>query len=291
MILNKNTKSTLFRFVILTITLIFLYLPIMTLVVYSFNESKMVTVWTNFSLKWYRALMNNDAIITAVGISMTIAVMSAIASVIIGTLAAFVMVRIKKFTGESAFLLFMTAPMILPEVITGLALLLLFVTLGDIIPVFSDRGMITIWIAHVTFCSAYATVVIRSRFVELDVSIEEAAKDLGAGPMKVFFVIIMPAIMPAEVAAFLLSFTMSMDDLVIASFVAGPNSTTLPMLIFSSVRRGLSPEINALASVIVFVVSIFAFVSWILTVRKQKRKERNAAMVKAALRQENTITA
>jgi len=291
MILNKNTKSTLCRFVILTITLIFLYLPIMTLVVYSFNESKMVTVWTNFSLKWYRALMNNDAIITAVGISMTIAVMSAIASVIIGTLAAFVMVRIKKFTGESAFLLFMTAPMILPEVITGLALLLLFVTLGDIIPVFSDRGMITIWIANVTFCSAYATVVIRSRFVELDVSIEEAAKDLGAGPMKVFFVIILPAIMPAEVAAFLLSFTMSMDDLVIASFVAGPNSTTLPMLIFSSVRRGLSPEINALASVIVFVVSIFAFVSWILTVRKQKRKERNAAMVKAALRQENTITA
>ncbi len=291
MILNKNTKSTLFRFVILTLTLIFLYLPIMTLVVYSFNESKMVTVWTNFSLKWYRALMNNDAIITAVGISMTIAVMSAIASVIIGTLAAFVMVRIKKFTGESAFLLFMTAPMILPEVITGLALLLLFVTLSDIIPIFSDRGMITIWIAHVTFCSAYATVVIRSRFVELDVSIEEAAKDLGAGPMKVFFVIILPAIMPAEIAAFLLSFTMSMDDLVIASFVAGPNSTTLPMLIFSSVRRGLSPEINALASVIVFVVSIFAFVSWVLTVRKQKRKERNAAMVKAALRKENTIAA
>ena len=194
MILNKNTKSTLFRFVILTLTLIFLYLPIMTLVVYSFNESKMVTVWTNFSLKWYRALMNNDAIITAVGISMTIAVMSAIASVIIGTLAAFVMVRIKKFTGESAFLLFMTAPMILPEVITGLALLLLFVTLSDIIPIFSDRGMITIWIAHVTFCSAYATVVIRSRFVELDVSIEEAAKDLGAGPMKVFFVIILPVL-------------------------------------------------------------------------------------------------
>ena len=291
MILNKNTKSTLFRFVILTLTLIFLYLPIMTLVVYSFNEAKMVTVWTNFSLKWYRALMNNDAIITAVGISMTIAVMSAIASVIIGTLAAFVMVRIKKFTGESAFLLFMTAPMILPEVITGLALLLLFVTLSDIIPIFSDRGMITIWIAHVTFCSAYATVVIRSRFVELDVSIEEAAKDLGAGPMKVFFVIILPAIMPAEVAAFLMSFTMSMDDLVIASFVAGPNSTTLPMLIFSSVRRGLSPEINALASVIVFVVSIFAFVSWVLTVRKQKRKERNAAMVKAALRKENTIAA
>ncbi|MBQ2382316.1 MAG: ABC transporter permease subunit [Succinivibrio sp.] len=287
--MRKDTKSLLARVIILTLTLIFLYLPIMTLVVYSFNASKMVTVWTEFSLKWYNALFHNSAIITAVGISLLLAFMSAIASVIIGTLAAFVMVRIRKFTGESAFLLFMTAPMILPEVISGLALLLLFVTLGDLIPVFSDRGLITIWIAHVTFCSAYATVVIRSRFVELDISIEEAAKDLGAGPMKVFFVIILPAIMPAEVAAFLLSFTMSMDDLVITSFVAGPNSTTLPMLIFSSVRRGLSPEINALASVIVLVVSMFAFVSWVLTVRKQKRKARNAALVAAARRKEATI--
>ena len=286
---KKDTKSLLARVIILTLTLIFLYLPIMTLVVYSFNASKMVTVWTEFSLKWYNALFHNSAIITAVGISLLLAFLSAIASVIIGTLAAFVMVRIRKFSGESAFLLFMTAPMILPEVISGLALLLLFVTLGDLIPVFSDRGLITIWIAHVTFCSAYATVVIRSRFVELDISIEEAAKDLGAGPMKVFFVIILPAIMPAEVAAFLLSFTMSMDDLVITSFVAGPNSSTLPMLIFSSVRRGLSPEINALASVIVLVVSLFAFVSWILTVRKQKRKARNAALVAAARRREAAI--
>ena len=278
MILKKQTKSLIVRVIILALALTFLYLPIMTLIVYSFNESKMVTVWTQFSLKWYKALFNNSAIITAVGISLTIAFMSAIASVI--------MVRVHKFHGESAFLLFMTAPMILPEVISGLALLLLFVTLGDIIPVFSDRGMITIWIAHVTFCSAYATVVIRSRFVELDVSIEEAAKDLGAGPLKVFFVIILPAIMPAEVAAFLLSFTMSMDDLVITSFVAGPNSTTLPMLIFSSVRRGLSPEINALASVIVLVVSCFAFGSWVLTVRKQKRKEKNQALIAAALRKE-----
>ncbi len=289
--IKKPSKTGIFRVVILLLALTFLYLPIMTLVVYSFNESKMVTIWTNFSFKWYEALVNNDAIIKAVGISLTIGIMSAIASVIIGTLAAFVMVRIKKFTGESAFLLFMTAPMILPEVITGLALLLLFVTLGDIIPVFSDRGMITIWIAHVTFCSAYATVVIRSRFVELDITIEEAAKDLGAGPIKVFFVIILPAIMPSEVAAFLLSFTMSMDDLVIASFVAGPNSTTLPMLIFSSVRRGLSPEINALASVIVLVVSLFAFGAWVSMVRKQKRKQRNASLVAAAQRRENKILA
>ena len=163
MYIKKETKSLMLRVLILSLALTFLYLPIMTLVVYSFNESKMVTVWTNFSFKWYQALFNNTAIITAVGISLTIAFFSAIASVVIGTLAAFVMVRVHRFFGESAFLLFMTAPMILPEVISGLALLLLFVTLGDIIPVFSDRGMITIWIAHVTFCSAYATVVITSR--------------------------------------------------------------------------------------------------------------------------------
>ena len=289
MLFNKFSKIALARFFTLALVLVFLYMPIMTLIVYSFNESKMVTVWTGFSLKWYEALLHNDAIINAVGISLLIGFMTAITAVIIGTLAAFVIVRIKKFTGETAFLLFITAPMILPEVITGLALLLLFVTLSDVIPVFSDRGIITIWIAHVTFCSAYATVVIRSRFVELDVSIEEAAMDLGAGPMKVFFVIILPAIMPAEVAAFLLSFTLSMDDLVIASFVAGPDSTTMPMLIFSSVRRGLSPEINALASVIVLVVSFFAFIFWLTTVRKQRRKERNRHLVAMAKSNENKI--
>ena len=291
MYIKKETKNAIIRTFIIVLALTFLYLPIVTLVAYSFNESKMVTVWTAFSFKWYNALFHNSAIISAVGISVTIALMTAAASVVIGTLAAYVMVRVHKFTGESAFMLFMTAPMILPEVISGLALLLLFVTLGNIVPIFSDRGIISIWIAHVTFCSAYATVVIRSRFVELDISIEEAAKDLVAGPMKVFFVIILPSIMPSEVAAFLLSFTMSMDDLVITSFVAGPNSTTLPMLIFSSVRRGLSPEINALASVIVLIVSFFAFISWVLMVRKQKRKERNAAMVAAASKQEHAIGA
>ena len=243
----KRKKSAFFRALILILALSFLYLPIITLMAYSFNENKMVTVWTEFSLRWYDALFHDAAIIKAVGISLTVGFFTACASVVIGTLAAFVIVRANRFTGETAFLLFMTAPMVLPEVITGLALLLLFVTLGDFIPVFADRGIIAIWIAHVTFCSAYATVVIRSRFVELDISIEEAAKDLGAGPIKVFFAIILPAIMPAEVAAFLLSFTMSMDDLVITSVIAGPDSTTLHLLIFSSVRRGLSPEINALA--------------------------------------------
>ncbi len=285
--MGTNSRfSTGMRIVIMILAMIFLYLPIMTLVIYSFNESKMVTVWTGFSLRWYEALSHNTQIIDAVFISLTIAVTTACAAVVIGTLAAFVLVRVRSFKGESAFVLFITAPMVLPEVITGLAMLLLFVTLGSFIPVFEDRGMFAIWIAHVTFCSAYTTVVIRSRFRELDISIEEAAMDLGAGPVKVFFYIILPAIMPAEVAAFLLSFTMSMDDLVITSFIAGPNSTTLPMVIFSSVRRGLSPEINALASIIVLVVSIGTFCAWLSMVHKQKRMAADAAKAKKAAKLE-----
>ncbi|MBQ9273857.1 MAG: ABC transporter permease subunit [Succinivibrio sp.] len=282
----SRRRSKAARIGILTLALIFLYLPITMLIVYSFNASKMVTVWTEFSLKWYGVLIHDDAMIRALGISLTIGLLSAAASVVIGTLAAFVMTRVHHFTGESAFMLFMTAPMVLPEVITGLALLLLFVTLGDLVPVFQERGIIAIWIAHVTFCSAYATVVIRSRFIELDVSIEEAAQDLGAGPVKVFFLIMLPALMPAEVAAFLLSFTMSMDDLVITSFVAGPDSTTLPMQIFSSVRRGLSPEINALASIIIAVASIGTFIGWLSLVRKQKRMEADAAKAAEEARRE-----
>lgn len=287
---KQHGASTIARFVILLLALLFLYTPIMTLVVYSFNESKMVTIWTTFSLHWYDVLIHDSAIISALCMSLTIALMAAAASVIIGTMAAFVMVRVRHFTGESAFMLFMTAPMVLPEVITGLALLLLYVTLGDFIPVFADRGIIAIWVAHVTFCSAYATVVIRSRFIELDTSVEEAAKDLGAGPMKVFFAIMLPSLMPAEVAAFLLSFTMSMDDLVITSFIAGPESTTLPMLIFSSIRRGLSPEINALAAIIIFVASIGTFIGWLSMVRKQKRIAADAAKAQAEAKKERENT-
>lgn len=275
--LANNKKTAISRNVIIVLALIFLYLPIVTLITYSFNESRMVTVWTQTSLKWYRALFNNGDIIRAVGVSITIALMTACASVVIGTLAAFVLVRVGRFRGESLFVLLITAPMVLPEVITGLALLLIFVTLSSEISIFADRGIWAIWIAHVTFCSSYATVVIRSRFRELDISIEEAAMDLGAGPVKVFFAIILPALMPSEIAAFLLAFTMSMDDLVVASFIAGPDSTTLPMLIFSSVRRGLSPEINALATIIVFIVSIFTFFAWLSMVKKQKRKRADAA--------------
>ena len=286
---TKERKSALIRAVIVICALIFLYLPIGTLIIYSFNDSRMVTVWTETSLRWYRALFQNADIIRAVGISLLIAVMTACASVVIGTLAAFVLVRVGRFRGETLFVLLMTAPMVLPEVITGLAMLLIFVTLGSEIELFADRGIFAIWIAHVTFCSAYTTVVIRSRFRELDISIEEAAMDLGAGPIKVFFAVILPALMPAEIAAFLLGFTMSMDDLVITSFIAGPDSNTLPMVIFSSVRRGLSPEINALATIIVLIVSVFTFFAWLSMVKKQKRKRADADKAAQAAQSEQKL--
>lgn len=286
---TKERKSALIRAVIVICALIFLYLPIGTLIVYSFNDSRMVTVWTESSLRWYRALFQNADIIRAVGISLLIAFMTACASVVIGTLAAFVLVRVGRFRGETLFVLLMTAPMVLPEVITGLALLLIFVTLGSEIELFANRGIFAIWIAHVTFCSAYTTVVIRSRFRELDISIEEAAMDLGAGPIKVFFAVILPALMPSEIAAFLLGFTMSMDDLVITSFIAGPDSNTLPMVIFSSVRRGLSPEINALATIIVLIVSVFTFFAWLSMVKKQKRKRADADKAEKAAQSEQKL--
>lgn len=286
---TKERKSALIRAVIVICALIFLYLPIGTLIVYSFNDSRMVTVWTETSLRWYRALFQNADIIRAVGISLLIAFMTACASVVIGTLAAFVLVRVGRFRGETLFVLLMTAPMVLPEVITGLAMLLIFVTLGSEIELFANRGIFAIWVAHVTFCSAYTTVVIRSRFRELDISIEEAAMDLGAGPIKVFFAVILPALMPSEIAAFLLGFTMSMDDLVITSFIAGPDSNTLPMVIFSSVRRGLSPEINALATIIVLIVSVFTFFAWLSMVKKQKRKRADADKAEKAAQSEQKL--
>lgn len=286
---TKERKSALIRAVIVICALIFLYLPIGTLIMYSFNDSRMVTVWTETSLRWYRALFQNADIIRAVGISLLIAFMTACASVVIGTLAAFVLVRVGRFRGETLFVLLMTAPMVLPEVVTGLAMLLIFVTLGSEIELFANRGIFAIWIAHVTFCSAYTTVVIRSRFRELDISIEEAAMDLGAGPIKVFFAVILPALMPSEIAAFLLGFTMSMDDLVITSFIAGPDSNTLPMVIFSSVRRGLSPEINALATIIVLIVSVFTFFAWLSMVKKQKRKRADADKAEKAAQSEQKL--
>ena len=256
----------------------YLYAPILILIIYSFNESRLVTVWSNFSIKWYFELFRDKQMMDGVMLSLSIGVMSASMAVIIGTLAAFVLTRLGKFTGETGFAFLITAPMVMPEVITGLALLLLFVSMSSMFGWPTQRGAMTIWIAHVTFTAAYVTVIVRSRLREMDLSIEEAAQDLGATPFKVFFLITLPSIAPAIAAGWLLGFTLSVDDLVITSFVSGPNATTLPMVVFSSIRMGVSPKINALATLIILVVSIATFIAWWLMAQAERRRKQEIAM-------------
>ncbi|MDV7103655.1 ABC transporter permease subunit [Vibrio sp. TH_r3] len=250
----------------------FLYLPIVILIIYSFNESRLVTVWSGFSTKWYSELFQDDLLINGLKISLTVGVLAASAAVVLGTISAFILKRFGKFRGETSFAFMITAPLVMPDVITGLSLLLLFISLGQFIDLFAQRGMLTIWIAHVTFCTAYVTVVISSRLQELDRSVEEAAMDLGAPPWKVFFQITLPMILPSLVAGWLLAFTLSLDDLVISSFVSGPSSTTLPIVVFSSVRLGISPKINALATLMVLIVSCASFIGWWLMAKAEKKR-------------------
>jgi putrescine transport system permease protein len=233
----------------------FLYAPIVSLIVYSFNESRLVTVWAGFSTKWYRSLFENEQLLGAAGVSLRIAVMNASLALVLGTLAGAALVRFHRFRGRTALALMVGAPLVVPDVILGLASLLLFVAMEQAVGWPAGRGMTTITIAHVTFSLAYVAVIVQSRLVRLDPSLEEAALDLGARPWKVFFVITLPLIAPALAAGWLLAFTLSLDDLVIASFVSGPGASTLPMVVYSSVRLGVSPEINALASILVALVT------------------------------------
>ncbi|MFL7011250.1 ABC transporter permease subunit [Enterovibrio norvegicus] len=264
-------KRWQFSTVMLWVGLVFLYLPMLILVIYSFNASKLVTVWGGFSPKWYAELFKDEQILQAVWTSLRIAFYSSTMAVIIGTLAAFVMTRFRRSWGRLSLSNMITAPLVMPDVIIGLSLLLLFVQMGELFGWPAERGMTTVWIAHSTFCAAYVAVVVSSRLRELDFSIEEAGMDLGATPLKVFFVITVPMIAPALVAGWLLSFSLSLDDLVIASFVSGPGSTTLPMVVFSSVRLGVSPKINALATLIILAVSLFAFLSWYVARRAERK--------------------
>ncbi|MCF7750813.1 ABC transporter permease subunit [Bacillus subtilis subsp. subtilis] len=255
----------------------FLYLPILLLMVYSFNESKLATVWSGFSTRWYGELFNNRQILDALWISLKVAFWTACASTVLGTMAAMVMTRFKRFPGKTMFGALITAPLVMPEVILGFSLMTLLVAMGGI-PGFPARGVTSIWIAHVTFTLSFVTVVVSSRLQELDRSLEEAAMDLGASRLKVFFQITLPIIAPALVAGWLLAFTLSLDDVVIASFVAGPNSTTLPMKVFASVRMGIKPEINALATLMVLAVAIAAVLAWFITARGEKRRQRDMQM-------------
>jgi putrescine transport system permease protein len=235
---------------------IFLYAPILSLIIFSFNESKLVTVWGGFSTKWYGELFRDPQILGSAWISFQVAFASATLAVILGLLAAYVLVRFGRFRGRALLTGMSTAPLVMPEVITGLSLLLLFVSMEQLIGWPAGRGMTTIIIAHVTFCLAYVAVVVQSRLAGLDRDLEEAAMDLGARPVRVFFDITVPVIAPALVAGWLLAFTLSLDDLVVASFVTGPGASTLPMVIFSKVRLGVSPDINALATIIIVVVAV-----------------------------------
>lgn len=253
----------------------FLYAPIVLLIVYSFNESKSSSVWTGFSLKWYKALLSNQNVLDAAWLSLKIAFMTANLAVTIGTIGALVIVRFKTFKGKSFLNGLVTAPLVMPDVMTGLALLLMFVVLGQLIGWPAERGMITIMLGHSTIAIAYVLVVIRARLVDFDIHLEEAALDLGARPMTVFFRITLPIIFPSIAAAWLLAFTLSLDDVIIADFLSGPGSTTLPMLVFSSIRLGVSPEINALATIIVSVLSIGIMVAGVVMNRRLKMQKRS----------------
>jgi putrescine transport system permease protein len=267
-------------FVILVMALgyLFLYGPIISLVFFSFNQSKLVTVWGGFSTQWYGALLNDNQVISAFFLSLKIAILSSTIATIIGTIAGYILARFGAFRGRTVLSGMVTAPLVMPEVITGLSMLLLFVTAADVIGWPEKRGFTTITIAHITFTLSYISVVMQSRFSTLDISLEEAAQDLGARPLKVFFVITLPIVAPAIVSGWLLGFTISIDDLVITSFTSGPGANTLPMVIFSKVRLGLNPEINALATLIISAVAVGVMVSTVYMARAEARRQRDVQM-------------
>ena len=253
-----NYRSSFFILTCIAFGFAFLYIPILSMVVFSFNASKLVTVWDSAhspTLKWYYALLNNEEILDAAWISLKVAVINATGSVILGVLAGFGLARFSQFRGRFTLNAMTTAPLVMPEVITGLSLLLLFVALEQLIGWPAGRGITTMTIGHMTFSMAYVTVIVNSRLASFDTALEEAAMDLGARPLKIFFVITLPIIFPAILSGWLLAFTLSWDDLVISSFTSGPGISTLPMVVFSKVRLGVSPEINVLATITLAVVS------------------------------------
>lgn len=267
-------KRPSFSSVMLWVGMLFIYVPMIVMVVYSFNASRLVTVWGGWSVKWYVSLLDNEQLIRAVIRSLEIALYTAIAAVVLGTMAAFVLTRVAHFRGRTLFAGLVTAPLVMPEVITGLSLLLLFVLMAQLLGWPAQRGMTTIWIAHTTFCSAYVAVVVSARLRELDLSIEEAAMDLGARPWKVFFLITIPMIAPSLAAGGMMSFALSLDDLVLASFVSGPGSTTLPMEVFSAVRMGVKPDINAIATLILLTISLATFLVWFFLHRAEENRRK-----------------
>ena len=278
-----SNRLSWFIIVWLIVVFAFLYAPIISVVIYSFNASKLVTVWAGWSFKWYGELVRDRQIVDAALLSLEVAAISSTLATILGTIAGYVLVRFPKFLGRTAFSGMVSAPLVMPEVITGLSMLLLFISMEQAIGWPQGRGFTTVIIAHTTFTLSYVAVVMRSRFLVLDLSLEEAAQDLGARPLKVFFVITLPIVLPAVVSGWLLGFTISLDDLVITSFTNGPGTTTLPQVVFSKVRLGLDPKINALATIIIAIVSVGVIAATIHMRRAERQRQRDEQMAIRAI--------
>ena len=274
-------QRSVFLLSVLSFGLAFLYVPMAILIIYSFNYSKLVPVWGGFSTRWYRVLFESEEVWSALTLSLKIASVNATFATLLGALAGISLARAGRFRGRTLFAGMVSAPLVMPEVITGLSLLLLFITLGNFIGWPTARGMTTITIAHITFSLAYVAVIVQSRLAGVSQDLEEAAQDLGSKPFRVLIDITLPLLMPALVAGWLLAFTLSLDDLVIASFVSGPGSNTLPILIYSRIRLGLRPDINALATMIILIVSISVFVAGWLLLRQQRRRDREIQLAVA----------
>ncbi len=275
-----NKRST-FLISVLCFGIAFLYIPMVSLIVYSFNYSKLVPIWGGFSTRWYKVLFESEEVWAALTLSLKIALMSATFATLLGTLAGLALVRFGRFKGRMLFSGMISAPLVMPEVITGISLLLLFIALRELIGWPGERGITTITIAHITFCMAYVAVIIQSRLAGMGQDLEEAAMDLGGKPFRVLIDITLPLLAPGMMAGWLLAFILSLDDLVIASFVSGPGANTLPILIYSRVRLGLRPDINALATIIIVIGVISVFIAGWLMLRQQKQRERDMQMAAA----------
>lgn len=278
LITDMPKKRSTFLLSVLCFGMAFLYIPMFLLIVYSFNYSKIVSVWGGLSTRWYTSLFESEEIWSALMLSLKIAIVNATFATLLGTLAGLALARFRYFRGRTLFTGMISAPLVMPEVITGLSLLLLFITLGDLIGWPEKRGITTITIAHITFSLAYVAVIIESRLSGIGETLEEAALDLGAKPLRVMIDITLPLLAPGMLAGWLLAFTLSLDDLVIASFVSGPGSSTLPMLIYSRVKLGLKPDINALATMIILAVAIGVLIAGWILIRQQKQRQRDAQL-------------
>lgn len=262
-----NTTWSRFNIASIVLGFAFLYLPIVILIIFSFNASKLVTVWGGFSTQWYSSLFRNQAFMDAAWVTIRVGVLSATFATVLGTLAALALTRYSRFRGRVLFSGMVFAPLVMPEVITGLSLLLLFVAIG------LDRGFFTVTLAHITFTMCFVAVVVQSRLVTFDRSLEEAAMDLGATPVRTFFSVTLPVILPAIVSGWMLAFTLSLDDLVIASFTSGPGATTLPMKIYSQVRLGVTPEINAACTLLIGIVALGVIAASMVNKRREVQRQ------------------